>query len=685
MRARLRTRVAWSGFGLSAMLIAGSLGLVATHLHGVLVPELLLMAGALCYACVGALIALRQPANRIGWLLLATGLLSSVALGVATYGFTALSIAAGSLPAGIWATWTFGWLIWSVLIAIPLAVLIFPDGRPPSRRWWIVGATLIASGVLLALMTMLRPGPIVIPPDPSAIGANPAGLAILAGVEDHFFKPINGIYLAAVLAAGAAPIWRFHRSRREERQQLKVLAYVGAWIVALQIVTYPTGLSRVPVISDILWSLSFAGLLVGLPAAYAVAILRYRLYDIDIVINRTLVFAGLAVFVTGTYVLVVAGAGALIGSTNQSSFVLSILATAVVAVAFQPVRQRAQSLANRLVYGSRADPHEVLSRVSKMVADTGPGEQMLVRMLQMLVESTSVTAAAIYLDVGVERVLAAGWPEGATNLAGCSLPIRHRGDEIGHLVVAEPAESLAADTERLLGDVAGQAGLLMRNQRLTAELEARVDELAESRLRIVAAQDAERRRLERDIHDGVQQHVVALMAKVRLARNQIRRRSELAADTLGEVQADAGRLLDELRELASGIHPVVLTDGGVVAAVRSRADRLPIEVVLDADSTTRTRRYPEQVEAAGYFIACEALANVMKHAGASRAVVRIGTDGGSLTIKVSDDGKGFDTSTAVRSGLRGLQDRVEALGGRMDVTSSHSLGTTLSASLPADG
>jgi signal transduction histidine kinase len=140
-----------------------------------------------------------------------------------------------------------------------------------------------------------------------------------------------------------------------------------------------------------------------------------------------------------------------------------------------------------------------------------------------------------------------------------------------------------------------------------------------------------------------------------------------------------------LRELASGIHPTVLTDGGVVAAVRFRADRLPIKVVLDADPASRTRRYPEPIEAAGYFIACEALANVLKHAGASRATVSISAVNGTLTIRVADNGRGFDPSTAVRSGLRGLQDRVEALGGRLEVTSACGAGTTISASLPTHG
>jgi len=387
---------------------------------------------------------------------------------------------------------------------------------------------------------------------------------------------------------------------------------------------------------------------------------QYCHNDIDLVVNKTLVFAYLAFFVTVTYVLIVAGIGAIIGSAGQSNLPLSILATAVVALAFQPVRERAQALANRLVYGRRSDPHELLSRLAGMVAESSSSEQVLSRMLQLVVEATGAPGAAIYLKVGADRVMTARWPDGTGDLTGRAFQIKHQGQEMGQLVVAEPSEPLTGRAERLLLDVAGQAGLLVRNLRLTAELHARVEELAESRLRIVAAQDVERRRLERDIHDGIQQHVVALMAKVRLARNQVRRESALSAETLDEVQADAGRLLDEMREFASGIHPTVLTDGGVVAAVRFRADRLPIKVVLDADPATRTRRYPEPVEAAGYFIACEALANVLKHAGASRATVKIAADNGTLMIRVTDDGGGFDPSTAVRSGLRGLQDRVDA-------------------------
>ncbi len=680
MTGRFGARLVWVGCGLSVVCAAFGVYIAFLSRQVTPIPELLLIAGALSYSGVGALIAIRQPANRIGSLLLLIGILSSVCLAVSGYALEALVLAPGLLPLGIWGIWTFSWLIWLVLVAIPLVLLVFPDGRLPSSQWGVVAAVLVLSGALLAGLKMLGPGDIVVPPGTASLGPNPAGVGILAGAVAHWFHPVNAVYVGAVGACAAAPIWRFRRSRGEERQQLKVLAYVGVWVIVLFAATYISPLFRIRHAEDVLWSLSFAGLVGGLPAAVAIAVLRYRLYDIDIVINRTLVFAFLALFITAAYVLIVAGVGTLIGSSDRSNLPLSIIATALVALAFQPVRDRAQALANRLVRGRRADPTAVLSKLSDLVAESSSIEPLLLRMLQLLVDLTGASGAAVYLNVGGERVMKARWPEGGGELTGRAIPIKHQGDTIGDLIVVEPSE-FPATPERLLTDVAVQAGLLLRNLRLTAELETRIEELAESRLRIVAAQDVERRRLERDIHDGVQQHVVALMSKVQLARNQVRRQSRLSTETLDEVQSDAGRLLDELRELASGIHPVVLTDGGVAAAVRSRADRLPIKVVLDTDPATRIRRYPERVEAAGYFIACEALANVLKHAAASRARVSIISGENGLIIRVADDGKGFDPSTAVRSGLRGLQDRVDALGGQLEVTSSRS-GTTLSASLP---
>ena len=676
MSARLRVGLVSAAIVTTVVLVAMAIALaVLLHPKGNPLPALVILLGALTYTGVGALVALKQPANRIGWLMLATGVVAAVAL--------ALPVQTKSLPLGVWAAWTFTWLIWLVLTALPLVVLLFPNGRPPSPRWWIPGGVLIGSGLLLLLLTMVQPGNLMLGPEKPRI-SNPAGLPLLAGVAKTLYTPIDRLYLLSVVACAAAPVWRWRRSDGVERQQLKLLAYVGSWIVVATALTYLPPVQGKGAASDVLWVLTMVGFTVGLPLAAAVAILRYRLYDIDVVINKMIVFAALAAFVVASYVLIVVGVGALIGTATQANLLLSAVATAAVALAFQPFRARAQALVDRLVFGRRANPNVVLSQISQMVAASSSTEQVFARLLELLSAATGATAGAIYRDVSGQHLLAARSPAGTVEVTGHVVSISHHGEPLGSLVLAR-SEPFAPSEERLLTDVGAQAGLLMHNLRLTTELEARVEELAESRRRIMAAQDAERRRLERDIHDGVQQQLIALMAKLRLARNQVSRQSELAAGTLDEVQADAGQLLDELRELASGIHPAVLTDGGIVAALRTRVDRLPINVVIEADAAIRLQRYSEAVEAAGYFIACEALANVLKHARASRAIVGIHASNHTLAISVTDDGRGFEPAAVKASGLLGLEDRVEALGGRLEIASSPGSGTTVAATLPIDG
>ncbi|HLZ26570.1 MAG TPA: sensor histidine kinase [Chloroflexota bacterium] len=615
--------------------------------------------------------------------MLGTGLAAAASLSASTYSYVALILAPGSLPLGIWAAWAFSWLIWIVLAALPMTLLLFPTGRLPSGRWWTLACVLIGCAALLCLLAMLAPGSIRLAPRSPALGPNPIGVTALAGPIKALYAPVDGLYLLAVVGCALAPIWRWRKGRGDERQQLKVLAYVATWVVVVMVLSYLPPVQRERPVADALWALTMLGLMVGLPVAVAVAILRYRLYDFDAVISKTIVYAGLAFFITAAYVLLVVGVGTLIGAATQANLLLSVLATAVVAIAFQPVRLRVQALADRLVFGRRTNPNTVLSHISQMVAASASTEQVLSRLLELAGAATGAAASAVYMEAGSQRHLAARWPAGGEDVGGHSVPITYQGKGLGELVI-QRAETPTPAEERLLADVAAQAGLLVRNLRLTADLEARVEELAESRRRIVAAQDAERRRLERDIHDGVQQQVVALMAKLRLARNQVNRQSALAAGTLDEVQADAGRLLDDLRELASGIHPVVLTDGGIIAALRSRADHLPLQVVIEADPEVRQRRYPEAVEAAGYFIACEALANVLKHAGAARATVGIRAEDHCLALSVRDDGRGFDLSAVKPSGLRGLEDRAAALGGRLEVSSCPGSGTTVTALLPTN-
>jgi signal transduction histidine kinase len=232
-----------------------------------------------------------------------------------------------------------------------------------------------------------------------------------------------------------------------------------------------------------------------------------------------------------------------------------------------------------------------------------------------------------------------------------------------------------------LATLSGQAATAIANVRLAAHLREQVAELARSRARIVAAQDTERRRIERDIHDGVQQEVVALIAKLRLARNRLGR-GETPEMLLAELQADAGELLADLRELAHGIHPPVLSDGGLVAAVEARAGRLPLDVTVRADEALRSRRLDADVEAAAYFVICEALTNVVKHARAERALVQMSAVNGELSLLVHDDGTGLSATNGNGQGLTNLRDRVEAVGGHLRVDGRPGEGTSVSAELP---
>jgi signal transduction histidine kinase len=261
--------------------------------------------------------------------------------------------------------------------------------------------------------------------------------------------------------------------------------------------------------------------------------------------------------------------------------------------------------------------------------------------------------------------------------------VNHGGETVGEI------EAEASGDQGLTEALTGQAGLALRTLRLSAELDARLaqleaqaEELAASRTRLVQAQDAERRRLERDLHDGIQQELVVLIAKARLARNQLDRDPTLAAETLAELQGSAQHALADLRSLARGIHPAVLSSRGLVEAIGAMAARMPVGVRVDADPAIREVRYAPEIEGAAYFVVAEGLANVLKHSGASEATVTITASESSLRVAIADDGHGFDPGAVQESGLRGLRDRVEALGGHVEVD-SHRSGTRLHASLPA--
>jgi signal transduction histidine kinase len=244
-----------------------------------------------------------------------------------------------------------------------------------------------------------------------------------------------------------------------------------------------------------------------------------------------------------------------------------------------------------------------------------------------------------------------------------------------------PSEPVTPAEEKLLSDLASQAGLMLRNVRLTAELKARLVDLRASRQRLVAAQDQERRRLERNLHDGAQQQLVALAVKQRLAQGLVRQDPDKAAQMLADLQTETAEALENLRDLARGIYPPLLADKGLPTALEGHARKVHLPVTVEADGLGR---YPQEVEAAVYFCCLEALQNVIKYADASHVSVNLSTEAGQLTFSVIDDGKGFVPGTEPSgSGLQGMSDRMEALGGVLEVRSEPGIGTTVTGRIPA--
>jgi signal transduction histidine kinase len=433
-------------------------------------------------------------------------------------------------------------------------------------------------------------------------------------------------------------------------------------------------------VGDAVFVLFFLVLAIGIPAAIGVAILKHRLYEIDLVIRKTIVYAALAAFVTVVYVGIVVGVGAAVGSRGNT--ILSAAAAAVVALAFQPARRRAQHLANRLVFGKRATPYEVLSTFSDRLADAYSVDDVLPRIARVLAEGTGAEEVTVWLRVG-DRFRAAGsWPREAQGTAADvgrppqpSFEVRHLGEPLGAISVTMPAnEPITAAQEKLAAEVAAQAGLVLRNVRL-------VEELRESRRRIVAAQDERAKKLERNIHDGAQQQLVALTVKARLARQLAARDAAKTEEMLAQIEQDTQHALEDLRDLARGIYPPLLADKGLPAALAAQARKVPIPTRVTTDGVGRLE--PE-VEATIYFCTLEALQNVTKYAQASIVDVSLRQDDGVVEFTVADDGRGFDPGvTNLGTGLQGMVDRVEAVGGTIEIESAAGAGTTVRGRIPA--
>ena len=677
---RTAARLAWSLWLLALVLAASHLVLVSVGglpqesevlgLGGVFLPTLYSVTVVLL-ATMGALIASRRPNNAIGWLCCAWGVAFGLEMVGSEYASSTALVVMGSPPLGaVWVAWLSEMLNVHIVLIVPV-LLLFPDGRVPGRAWrpvlWLAGACAALAEIFLAI----KPGPLA----SASTFANPLGIH---GADVTFAVPfrlvIVGTVAAALLAAAALAL-RLRRARGDERQQLKWIAYAGT-LLAL---AFLVGFSSPPAWTGVVQTLFFI-VLDAFLLTLGLAVLKYRLYDLDLIINRTLVYGALAVLITALYVAVVVGVGTVVGTHGEPNLGLSLIATALVAVAFQPLRERFQRVANRLVYGHRASPYEVLAEFSRRMAEALSVDEVVPHMAEAAARGVGAVRGRVrvYVPGGMDQAVA--WPaEAVAQSFDRTVPVLHHGELLGEIAVAKSAgEAITGAEEKLLMDLASQAGPALKNVRLDLELRA-------SRQRIVAAQDAERRRLERDIHDGAQQQLVAIAVTVRVAQELMRTDPAQAEDLLEQVGVQATEALDTMRELARGIFPAVLADRGLAAALEAVIGRGKgsARVALQTDTHMATARFPPGAEAAAYFCCLEALQNCAKYAAQSPATLQLEATDTWLTFTVVDTGPGFDFSQAhTGSGLRGMADRLAALGGTLEIHSQPGRGTTVRGRLP---
>jgi two-component system NarL family sensor kinase len=623
------------------------------------------------FSLAGALILAGHQRHPVGWLLCAFGLMMMLSVLGAIYAQRALIADPGSLPGGQGVAWVAELLsVPSLLGLVTFGLLLFPDGHLPGRRWralaWITGVSIAMATVAVAL----RPGEF----------EAATGIENPLGVDGLDIFDIGWIAIPfCAFACAASLIARYRTAGDLERQQIRWVAAAGC-LLALAIcagsVTWWIQGGET-VWGTVLLAVGLAGTL----AAITIAILRYRLYDLDLVVNRTLVYGLLTALVVLGYVGLVTALGALLDSSGIG---VSLAATAAVAVAIQPLRLVIQRRIDRLMYGDRDDPYRALARLGARLGQTLDPDAVLPAITEAVAEGLRLPYAAIELEEGGKYQVAAsqGEPPGGEFVR---LPLEYRGEAMGRLVVSPrgPSEPLTRADLRLLADLARQAGVAAHGVRLTQDLRS-------SRERLVTAREEERRRLRRDLHDGLGPALAGIALELGAARGLIERDPDAVRAQLLKLRDAVQEAIADIRRIAYDLRPPTLDEFGLVAAVREQAARLgaanndlPANGLRVAIETpAQLPPLPAAVEVAAYRIALEAITNVARHADATSCLVRIAANG-ELELEVSDDGRGTNGSGTKGLGLVSMRERAEELGGSLTVgAGTGGRGTVVTATLP---
>ena len=565
--------------------------------------------------------------------------------------------------------------------AFLLVFATFPDGVP-ELRWQRIAVAFLWTPLLVGPLTLLTSPHVVMSPYIGISGdgiPNPFAVPWLEwaapAVHVLFAQSWPAVVLCLVVLGSRALF-----GAPAVRARTRVMAItICASMVAFVLWTFLPGVWGIEV-------LVYASL-TALPIAVIHGIFRYGAFDIAPDDRGRNVARSSNLLITVIYAIAVATPALLL--SERFRVVPAILITALLAVALLPVRSWLQRRIHRVLFGDRERQFSMLSELGTQLQQAGEPRELLTRLADAVRDGLGASWVRIRLAstggaLAASPLGVAGPADGEPTLEADLV----RGDEtLGRIEVGPRHHGEYNDAERmLLRTVAGQAAASVANVRLTALLAEQLDELTASRERLVAVQDDERRRLERDLHDGIQQNVVAQIAGLRLARNRLER-GELTPAELSELQDQARETLTDLRELAQGIHPPVLSDNGLVAAVESGVARYPIPLTVKADAAVRAERYADDVETTAYYVVREALANTAKHANATHATVGLARNDGHLRIAITDDGCGIgpvSPATASTGGLANMRDRVAALRGTVSVAAAQPSGTTVLVDLPVD-
>jgi signal transduction histidine kinase len=632
---------------------------------------------AVALATFGGLIALRGDSARYGWLMLGLGAsLSAIQLAGL---YSLYLVEAGEPPMSV-AVWVQDLWMVPFLLAFLLLPALFPDGTPATPRWRLPVRLAAAGWITLITVFALADRPATNVFEEIESGpANPIGfLPVPMGVVQAAWAAL--LLISVAIGIGSL-VTRWRRADIELRQRFKWM------LLSLGLMSILVGLNLINVLLEkaagvdlglsVLLSLLLSLALTGLAVTLGFAVLRFRLYNVDLVISRTIVYGVLTVVIVATYVGVVVGVGALLPIEQTS---LALMATGLAAVVFAPLRDRLQSWVNGWLFGQRDKPYVVLAEMGRLMTDTGTPEEMLQNLTATVATLLKLPGAAIELEQDGVWTRRAAFGTVADVAAGVVLPLRHQGELVGRLVVM-PRSRHEPFTHRdlvLLEDIAHPAGAIARSVRLTMVLQS-------ARERLVMAREEERRRIRRDLHDGLGPALASQTFQLDEVLERLSVDPAGAAAIVEILKEQNQQLVADIRRLVYELRPPALDELGVAGALTAHVTHLGRSGPIAIDVRTvpdPLPSLPAAVEVAAYRIAREAITNTIRHAAASLCTATLEVSAGWLTVSVRDDGTGLDAAPRRGVGLVSMRERTEELGGTFETASPETGGTVVVATIP---